>query len=72
MTDLAAPPTVTARRLLADLEAAGVDPAVVALVRHGLGAIAGEVRELPRGIPQVSGSIGLREVLELIEPGERA
>lgn len=74
MTDLAAPPTVTARLLLVDLEADGVDPAVVALVRHELKAIAKEVRKLPVRVFPVEPPlawIARRGVLDLIEPGER-
>ncbi len=71
MTDLAAPPIVTARRLLADLEAAGVDAAVVAHVRYGLAVIGVEIRALHRRASP-GDWIGRRDVLELVEPGERA
>jgi hypothetical protein len=56
---------VTGRRILADLEELGVDPAVVRHVRIGLGAIAKEIRDLP----DADALVERAAVVALVDPG---
>lgn len=70
---------VTARRIVEELEAAGVDPLVVLNVRSGLGSIATAVKDLPvagmmpgyrfaEGIGGELDSVRRDKVLDLIDP----
>jgi hypothetical protein len=61
---------VTARKIIADLEAARVDPLVVGMVAYGLAAIAKSVLELDDlfGLGGHADAVDRDAVLELVDP----